>query len=90
LAYFILFHFPGVYSVRIGESKFKVAQITISNEQQLSGSGGGGSTGRIKRISSQSLNKLEEKPTTATSTSAAIEEGEKKKKKEKGTADKKK
>nr|CAD2141439.1 unnamed protein product [Meloidogyne enterolobii] len=45
----------GVYSVRIGDSKFKVAQITISNEQKLSNCSSSGS--RIKRISSQSLNK---------------------------------
>ncbi|KAL7075691.1 hypothetical protein ACQ4LE_005424 [Meloidogyne hapla] len=44
----------GVYSVRIGDSKFKVAQITISNEQKLSNGSSSGS--RIKRISSHSLN----------------------------------
>jgi hypothetical protein len=50
----------GVYSVRIGDAKFKVAQITISNEPApLSGSGSG-SGSRVKRISSQSLEKIAE------------------------------
>uniref|UniRef100_A0A914GR01 Ig-like domain-containing protein n=1 Tax=Globodera rostochiensis TaxID=31243 RepID=A0A914GR01_GLORO len=45
----------GVYCVRLGDAMFKVAQITISGEfgqQNLSGS-------RLRRISSQSLNRLE-------------------------------
>jgi hypothetical protein len=50
----------GVYSVRIGVAKFKVAQITIINEPApLSGSGSG-SGSRVKRISSQSLEKIAE------------------------------
>ncbi|KAL3075020.1 hypothetical protein niasHT_038955 [Heterodera trifolii] len=47
----------GVYSVRIGDTMFKVAQISIGTElgqQNLAGS-------RIRRISSQSLNKSTER-----------------------------